>query len=61
MTWADGRAARALPLGLAEGSRVTRAVKAGELLTHDNCAADESLNVTRIRKEIDEADTQYLR
>lgn len=60
LTWADGRARRALPLGLAEHSRVTRPIRAGELLTYDNCAPDESLNVTRIRRTLDAADTVFL-
>ncbi|MFD2237097.1 NAD(P)H-dependent oxidoreductase [Aureimonas populi] len=60
MTWADGRARRALPLGLAEKARVVKPVSSGELLTHDNCEADASLTVTSLRRALDEADTRFL-
>lgn len=56
MSWPEGRAARILPLGLAEKARVTKPVARGELLTHDNCAPDASLLVTRMRAELDAAD-----
>lgn len=60
MTWEDGRARRALPLGLAEKARVTAVIEPGDLLTHDNCAADSSLLVTRMRAELDASDQQFL-
>ncbi|KAA0970914.1 homoserine dehydrogenase [Aureimonas fodinaquatilis] len=60
MTWHEGRAKHALPLGLAEGSRVVKPVRAGDLLTHDNCAPDQRLNVTRIRARLDAADAVFL-
>lgn len=60
MTWLEGRAKRALPLGLAEKARVSRAIRAGELLTHENCTADETLVVTRIRRDLDAADERFL-
>lgn len=60
MTWTEGRAKRALPLGLAEKARVAQPVKAGELLTHANCTADETLVVTRIRRDLDAADQRFL-
>ena len=56
MIYEDARTARALPLGLAERARVTRAVRAGEALTLDNCAPDESLVITKVRRELDRAD-----
>ena len=59
MTWDDARAKRALPLGLAEKSRVVRPVAVGELLTHDNCAPDETLLVTRMRAELDAEDGRF--
>ncbi|MEF2072229.1 NAD(P)H-dependent oxidoreductase [Consotaella aegiceratis] len=59
MTWPGAREGRALPLGLAEGSRVTRPVAAGELLTYANCEPDESFAVTRIRRQLDEADRAF--
>lgn len=60
MTWHDARAERALPLGLAEKARVAKPVKKGERLTHDNCTADDTLLVTRIRRELDAADARFL-
>jgi predicted homoserine dehydrogenase-like protein len=60
MVWKEGREKRALPLGLAEKARVSRPIKAGELLTHENCTADETLVVTRIRAELDAADERFL-
>jgi len=59
MTWDYARKARALPLGLAEKSRVSRPIAAGELLTHDNCVADESQLVTRMRAELDAEDRRF--
>ncbi|MBP0617343.1 NAD(P)H-dependent oxidoreductase [Jiella mangrovi] len=56
LEWRDARGKRALPLGLAEHARVTRPIAVGELLTHDNCAWDETLLVTRMRAELDAAD-----
>jgi predicted homoserine dehydrogenase-like protein len=61
MTWEDARSARALPMGLAERARVTRPIKAGEKLTYDNCAPDESLAVTQIRRRLDEADAVFVK
>ncbi|MDX1731764.1 MAG: homoserine dehydrogenase, partial [Aurantimonas coralicida] len=59
MTWEDGRTRRALPIGLVEKARVLQPIRAGELLTHDNCAPDESLLVTRMRAELDAADGRF--
>ncbi|WP_156417841.1 NAD(P)H-dependent oxidoreductase [Aureimonas sp. AU4] len=60
MTWEDARASRALPIGLAEGGRVTQPIRAGEKLTYVNCAPDEAQEVTRIRRLLDEADGRFL-
>lgn len=60
MTYHDARACNAMPLGLAEHGKVTRPVKAGEILSYDNCAPDESLLVTQIRRLLDEKDALRL-
>ncbi|WP_029350432.1 homoserine dehydrogenase [Bosea sp. 117] len=60
MSWRDARDGFALPLGLAEKARVLKPIKAGEALTYDNCAPDEQLVVTQIRRRLDQADAQYL-
>lgn len=60
MTWRDARDGFALPLGLAEQARVLRPIKAGEPLTYENCAPNEALIVTQMRRRLDQADTQYL-
>ena len=59
MTAAQARQAHALPLGLAEGAKVIKPVKAGQYLTHDNCQADESFIVTQIRRRLDHADARF--
>ena len=59
MTWEEARRQRALPLGLAEKSKVVKPVAKGELLTHDNCVPDETLLVTRMRAELDAADGRF--
>jgi predicted homoserine dehydrogenase-like protein len=59
MTHAEARSANAVPLGLAQGARVTKPVKSGERLTYDNITPDESLTVTRIRKRLDQSDTRF--
>jgi predicted homoserine dehydrogenase-like protein len=60
MTWLDARKGKCVPLGLAERAKVTKPVKAGELLTYDNCAPDDSLIITKIRRQLDEQDTKFL-
>ena len=62
MTWADARNAG----GAAARPRRTRAsplrpIKAGEFLTYENCAPDELLIVTQIRRRLDQADSQFAR
>lgn len=54
MSWPEARESRALPLGLSEGAVVTRPIKAGERLSYDNCAPDETLMVTQIRRRLDQ-------
>lgn len=60
MTWEGARDERALPLGLAENARVTRAVKAGEKLTYANCEPDDSLVISQIRRRLDQADSRFV-
>ena len=59
MTHAEARNANAIPLGLAQGARVVKPVKAGERITYDNCVPDESLIVTQIRRRLDQTDTRF--
>ncbi len=59
MTHAEARNANAIPLGLAQGARVVKPVKKGERITYDNCAPDESLIVTQIRRRLDQTDTRF--
>ena len=56
MRWAEARAAGNLPLGLAESARVLKPIRAGEHLTYANCAPDESLAITQLRRELDTSD-----
>ncbi len=60
LEWREGRRQRALPIGLVEGAVVRAPVAAGDLLTHDNCEADATLTVTRLRAELDRADERHL-
>ena len=60
MAWRDARDGFALPLGLAEQAKVLRPIKAGEQLTYENCAPNEQLIVTQMRRRLDQADAQYL-
>lgn len=59
MTASEARNAHAIPLGLAEGARIVKAVKAGEYLTYGNCVPDDSLIVTQIRKRLDQAEARF--
>ena len=61
MTWEDARAEGVIPLGLAEKAKVTKPIRAGEKLTYANCAPDDSLVVTQIRKRLDQSDVRFLR
>ena len=58
-TWSEARDSRSVPLGLAERGTVTKPVKAGERLTYDNCAPDDSLVVTQIRRRLDRSDAAF--
>lgn len=49
---ARSKAARALPVGLAHGVRVTRAVAKGAMLTEDDVALDVSSHAMRLRREL---------
>lgn len=60
MTYEDAKAINAMPLGLAEHGKVIRPIRAGEVLTYANCAPDESLLVTRLRRKLDERDAMRL-
>jgi predicted homoserine dehydrogenase-like protein len=53
MTIADSRAARAVPVGLLEGGKVTSAVKKGELLTSANSQPDTSTRLWALRQAQD--------
>jgi hypothetical protein len=35
-------------------------VKAGDMLTYDNCVPDDSLVVTQIRKRLDQSDARFV-
>jgi len=59
MTAAEARSSNGVPLGLAEGAKVVKPVKTGELLTYDNCVPDDSLIVTQIRKRLDQTDARF--
>lgn len=60
MAWRDARDSFALPLGLAERATVLKPIRKGERLTYENCAPDDELVVTQIRRRMDQADTVYL-
>ncbi|MFT3988336.1 NAD(P)H-dependent oxidoreductase [Aestuariivirga sp.] len=59
MTAAEARSSNGVPLGLAEGAKIVKPVKAGELLTYDNCVPDDSMIVTQIRKRLDQTDARF--
>jgi predicted homoserine dehydrogenase-like protein len=59
-SWADARNRRLIPLGLAEKAKVVKPLKAGEMLTYDNCVPDDSLVVTQIRKRLDQSDARFV-
>ncbi|MBE9604298.1 homoserine dehydrogenase [Acetobacteraceae bacterium H6797] len=60
MTWREARDANAMPLGLAEGARVLKPIKAGERLGYDNCAPNEDFLITQIRRRLDQSDARFL-
>jgi predicted homoserine dehydrogenase-like protein len=53
MTITDSRDARAVPVGLLEGGKVTAPVKKGELLTSANSQPDQSTRLFALRREQD--------
>ena len=59
MTAGEARRAQAIPLGLAEGAKIVKPVRAGQYLTYDNCVPDGGFIVTRIRKRLDQADARF--
>jgi predicted homoserine dehydrogenase-like protein len=54
MTYGEAQKARALPCGLLEKGKVTKAIKKGELLTTANVAVDEGAGIVKLRKRQDE-------
>ena len=59
MTWTDARDRAAMPIGIAERAKVLKPIKAGEQLTYENCAPDESLVITQIRRRLDQSDGRF--
>ncbi|WP_417583802.1 NAD(P)H-dependent oxidoreductase [Pelagibacterium sp.] len=53
MTVGDARAARAIPVGLLEGGRITAPVKKGELLTAANATPDTTTKLFALRERQD--------
>jgi predicted homoserine dehydrogenase-like protein len=53
MTRADAQASRALPIGLAQGAKVTARIAKGDLLTYDAVSPDPSLEIVRVRRAQD--------
>lgn len=54
VTMAYSREHNLLPIGLAERAHVTKPIKAGEYLTYDNCQADESMAIVKLRRKLDQ-------
>jgi len=53
LTRADADATAALPLGLAQGAKVSRPIAKGERMTYANCTPDERLRIVQLRREQD--------
>jgi len=51
----EARAAGAVPCGLIEGSKVSKAIKKGELLTHANVTVDPTAKIVQLRQRQDKA------
>ena len=60
LTYEQGQSEKAIPLGLAEGAKVIKPIKAGHYLTYQNCAPDQTMLVTQIRHRLDKADGHLL-
>ena len=59
MRWSEARDAVGLPLGLAERATVLKPIRAGDKLTYENCAPDDALLITQIRRRLDQSDAEY--
>ena len=51
----DALARSALPLGLAQGAKVTQSIAKGDYLTYHNCAPDERQTIVQLRRAQDES------
>ena len=60
MSWIEARERGAVPLGLAEGSKVTRPIRKGEQLTYANCETNGDFAVTQARRRLDQADARFM-
>ncbi|MEM7464657.1 MAG: homoserine dehydrogenase, partial [Pseudomonadota bacterium] len=58
VNWQEGRDAGCIPIGLAEKAIINEPVKEGEMLTYKNCTTDESLIITKLRRQLDQLDGQ---
>ena len=54
MTYGDAAKARAVPCGLLEQGKVTKAIKKGELLTYANVAVDAGAGIVKLRQRQDD-------
>jgi len=54
MTYEGAADAKAVPCGLLEKGKVTKAIRKGELLTHDNVALDRGSRIVALRQRQDE-------
>jgi predicted homoserine dehydrogenase-like protein len=50
----DALRINALPLGLAQGARVTSRIAKGDYLTYANCTPDAQLRIVQLRREQDD-------
>jgi len=60
MTWEDARRRGAIPIGIAEKAKMVKPLKAGEILTYDNCVPDDSMVITQIRRRLDQSDGRFV-
>ena len=60
MTWPQARQMGAMPIGLAERAKTTRPIRTGDLITFENCVADDTLLVTQIRRRLDQSDGRFV-
>ena len=59
MCWSEARDSVGLPLGLAERATVLKPIRAGDKLTYENCAPDDALLITQIRRRLDQSDAAH--